>query len=79
MPDGIVAPSDRLAAGIVYDVAAALLLDEINNPEKHEHKRVLLEPTLVARQSTAAKSGQIFIKRWWANRFARLALLSLDL
>ncbi len=101
MPDGIVAPSDRIAAGIVYEltgkfglrvpqdvavigydnnqfandgeiplstvsqpgnemgrVAAGLLLDEINHPGTHTHRNVLLEPSVIARQSTLGFSEQ---------------------
>jgi LacI family transcriptional regulator len=101
MPDGIVAPSDRIAAGLVYEltgsyglrvphdvavigydnnlfandgnvplstvsqpgqemgrVAARLLLDEIDHPGTHTHRTVLLEPAVIARQSTLGVSEQ---------------------
>ncbi|MDQ4492064.1 LacI family DNA-binding transcriptional regulator [Sinomonas sp. ASV486] len=93
-PDGIFAPSDRIAAGIIHELMARglrvpedvavigyddnqfateaaipmstvtqhghemgaaamrLLLDEIRNPERHEHRVLTLEPRLVPREST---------------------------
>jgi hypothetical protein len=33
-------------------IAAQLLMEEILSPADHVHRRVILEPTLIAREST---------------------------
>jgi LacI family transcriptional regulator len=35
--------------------AARLLLDEIQSPATHVHRRVILEPTVIARASTVGR------------------------
>jgi DNA-binding LacI/PurR family transcriptional regulator len=35
--------------------AAALLLEEIENPAEHEHRTVMLEPFLVPRDSSVGR------------------------
>jgi len=36
--------------------AARLLIEEIRNPERHVHKKVILEPSLIVRESTVGRS-----------------------
>lgn len=98
LPDGILAPSDQLAAGIIHElttvyglrvpedvavigydnnqfategaiplstvgqpgqemgrVATKLLLEEITSPSGHEHRNLMLEPTLFPRKSTLGR------------------------
>ena len=38
-------------------VAAQLLLEEIQTPETHVHRRIILEPTLIARRSTVGDAS----------------------
>jgi LacI family transcriptional regulator len=94
LPDGILAPADQLAAGLIHELTDAgvsvpadvavigydnnqfaseaaipmstisqpghdmgkealrLLIDEIDNPRTHEHRRIMLRPTLIVRKST---------------------------
>lgn len=37
--------------------AAALLIEEIRQPARHVHKKVILEPSLIVRESTAGRSA----------------------
>ncbi|WP_225437273.1 LacI family DNA-binding transcriptional regulator [Arthrobacter sedimenti] len=97
LPDGILAPADQLAAGLIHELTDAgvsvpgdvavigydnnqfaseaaipmstvsqpghemgeealrLLLDEIDNPRSHEHRRITLDPSLIVRRSTVSR------------------------
>ncbi|MHA7210137.1 LacI family DNA-binding transcriptional regulator [Arthrobacter sp. MDT1-65] len=95
LPDGILAPADQLAAGLIHELTTAgvdvprevavigydnnqfaseaaipmstisqsghemgaealrLLIDEIENPATHQHRRIVLKPTVIPRKSTS--------------------------
>lgn len=56
--DGIIPLSTISQPG--HDVgasAAALLIEEIRQPGRHVHKKVILEPSLIARESTLGRSS----------------------
>ena len=56
--DGIIPLSTISQPG--HDVgatAASLLIEEIRHPSRHVHKKVILEPSLVARESTLGRAS----------------------